>query len=178
MGKGMQRLIRIGLSPQEYSELLPHQVMSAPLECGICGWVGRLQRHGKYWRWLQSALKLLKIAVARFLCPECGGTTSLLPDFALSYRLMEIELVDLYFRAESKQRGDFAFGLPVPSTADRRFTARLSAPLGEGVAGSSEESGLLFRPASHSRSMRRLERAGSSESRAGGRHRGCEPRFG
>ncbi len=110
MGMGMQQVIRIGLSPQEYSELSPHQVMSAPLECGICGWVGRLQRHGKYGRWLQSALKLLKIAVARFLCPGCGGTTSLLPDFALSYRLMEIKLVDLYFRAESQRRVDFAFG--------------------------------------------------------------------
>ncbi len=110
MGMGMQKVIRIEMSPQEYSELSPHQVMSAPLECGICGRVGRLHRHGKYERWLQLALKLLKIAVARFLCPGCGGSTSCLPDFALSYRLMEIETVDLYFRAESRRRVHFAFG--------------------------------------------------------------------
>ncbi len=109
MGRRMQQLVRIELSPQAYAELSPHEVMSAPLECEICGRIGRLHRHGKYSRWLRSTLKLLEISIARFFCPGCGGTTSLLPDFALSYRLMGVELVDLFFRVESKERVDFCF---------------------------------------------------------------------
>lgn len=96
------------MTAQEYARSSPHEVVSAPLECVGCGYVGRLHRHGIYVRWFWSH-QLLEISVARFLCPGCWKTTSLLPEFALSYRLIDIKIVDLFFRSEEVLRRDFSF---------------------------------------------------------------------
>lgn len=104
----MQRIVCLKMTAQEYARQRPHEVVSTPLECVACGRPGRLHRHGIYARWFWSH-QLLEISVARFLCPGCGRTTSLLPDFALSYRLIDIKIVDLFFRAEEALRRDFSF---------------------------------------------------------------------
>jgi hypothetical protein len=61
-----------------------------PRECCVgCGKAAKQHRHGVYWRDVVSrAGRLVTIAVARFLCTACGMTTSHLPKFALTYRLL------------------------------------------------------------------------------------------
>lgn len=93
---------------EEYRASYPHDLVSAPLKCAGCGSNKRLNRNGVYARWCADGKETYRIRVARFLCTACWRTTSLLPDFALSYRLLCLGLVDLYFRAEAKVRVAFA----------------------------------------------------------------------
>ncbi len=104
----MQQIVRTDYSPVQYAQKNPHEVFSPPLKCKICKRVGRLHRHGIYERNVWDT-KVLVIAVARFLCPGCGHTTSLLPQFALPYRLMALAVVDAFFRAEVSKRSDFGW---------------------------------------------------------------------
>jgi transposase-like protein len=100
----MQQLVRLKLSPQDYLRTDPHNVVPHPDRCRLCGHAHRLHRHGTYSRGLLILAKVVAILVARFRCPQCRRTTSLLPDFALSYRLLPLALVDAFFRASAKGR--------------------------------------------------------------------------
>jgi hypothetical protein len=104
----MQRVVSVPISIESYSEQDPHELVSVPLKCDGCGHAGGLHRHGVYARWCGDGRTIYRIRVARFLCPGCCKTTSLLPDFALSYRLLGLAVVDLFFRAEEKARQSFS----------------------------------------------------------------------
>ncbi|QOY37332.1 DUF6431 domain-containing protein [Anaerobacillus isosaccharinicus] len=47
----------------------------------------KLYRHGKYFRSAITKKKITWIPIYRFLCPACGKTFSLLPDFLLPYQI-------------------------------------------------------------------------------------------
>lgn len=104
----MQQIIRTDYSPEQYAPKDPHQLFSAPLKCKGCKRNSRLHRHGYYERNVCET-KVLVIRIARFLCPPCGRTTSLLPEFALPYRLMALAVVDTFFRVDVSKRCEFAF---------------------------------------------------------------------
>lgn len=85
----MQRIFRSPWSPEEYAAQEAHQQVIPESVCPSCGAPTKLWRHGRYERWLVSLVgALVRLCIARFLCPLCRRTISYLPDFALSYRLL------------------------------------------------------------------------------------------
>lgn len=74
-----------------------------PRECCVgCGKAAKQHRHGVYWRDVVSrAGRLVTIAVARFLCTACGMTTSHLPKFALTYRLLGASSLEAFVSGET-----------------------------------------------------------------------------
>jgi len=73
-------------SPQAYQQIVPESV------CANCHRTVKLHRHCRYQRWVVTLLgKLLQIWIARFPCPLCRLTVSYLPDFALTYRVLQVE---------------------------------------------------------------------------------------
>lgn len=86
----MQRIYPCSLTPEEYTKSSTSRKIVPERGCPRCGWRGRLHRHGSYERGITTSAGLvIRIMVARFLCLACGGTVSYLPDFALSYRLLQ-----------------------------------------------------------------------------------------
>jgi transposase-like protein len=86
----MQRIARCELTPEQYVETEAHRQIRVESVCPRCGKPGPLHRHGSYARGITSSVgKVLCVLVARFLCLACGGTVSYLPEFALSYRLVQ-----------------------------------------------------------------------------------------
>jgi len=75
-----------GQSIHEYYRLGKANVF--PEVCGCpqdrCGYPGRLRRHGFYERNALAVTISYRIVVARYLCPVCGRTVSVLPSFLLS----------------------------------------------------------------------------------------------
>lgn len=49
--------------------------------------------------------RLLLIWIARFLCPACGRTTSLLPSFALPYRMMATDTLQAFLQGRMDEPG-------------------------------------------------------------------------
>ena len=85
----MQRIFRSPWSPEEYAAQEAHRQVVPESVCPSCAEPTRLRRHGRYPRWVVSVVDVLvRLWIARFLCPLCRRTISYLPDFALSYRLL------------------------------------------------------------------------------------------
>lgn len=51
--------------------------------CDDCS--GKLHKHGRYYRWVTSKREMIEIPIYRWLCPNCGITFSLLPDFLVPW---------------------------------------------------------------------------------------------
>jgi len=97
----------VGMDILSYAGCNPHEVVGKPECCGHCG--GRdFHRHGTYPRGLCEVSRVLKILVARFLCVICFKTTSRLPNFAISYRLLALALVARYFVSTPEERSGFS----------------------------------------------------------------------
>jgi len=45
----------------------------------------KLHKHGRYFRWVTSKSEHIHIPIYRWLCPDCGITVSLLPDFLIPW---------------------------------------------------------------------------------------------
>lgn len=45
----------------------------------------KLHKHGRYFRWVTSKSEHIHIPIYRWLCPSCGTTISLLPDFLIPW---------------------------------------------------------------------------------------------
>ena len=65
----------------------------------------KLHRHGSYERFLVNEGKPWTIEVARFICPQCRHTVSLLPSFVLPYRLLPVSMVEAWFLGERQHIG-------------------------------------------------------------------------
>jgi hypothetical protein len=66
---------------------------------------GPLHRHGSYERGITTTVgRIVVILVARFLCPQCQHTVSYLPDFALSYRLVQAATLEAFLNGEWARR--------------------------------------------------------------------------
>jgi hypothetical protein len=103
----MQQLVSVAMDVCSYAASDPHEVVGKPECCGQCG--GRqFARHGTYERGLRELSKIIQILVARFLCLDCRRTTSRLPDFALSYRLMALPVVERFFQSAPDVRANFS----------------------------------------------------------------------
>ena len=99
----------VEMEVERYAELDPHEVVGKPEICGHCG-QRRFHRHGTYRRWICEVTRAIQILVARFLCPGCYQTTSRLPDFGLSYRIMALPVVNRYFSSKQEARVSFSHG--------------------------------------------------------------------
>lgn len=51
--------------------------------CEDCG--RKLHKHGRYYRWVTNKREHIHIPIYRWLCPDCGTTVSLLPDFLIPW---------------------------------------------------------------------------------------------
>lgn len=85
----MQRVFRSVWTAEEYLASQAHLQIVPDSVCPSCHRATPLHRHGCYERWMVSVLgALLRLLIARFLCPLCRRTISYLPDFSLTYRLL------------------------------------------------------------------------------------------
>lgn len=101
----MQRIYRCSLTPEEYSLSSAHLAVVPEGSCPRCGEVGPLHRHGSYERGITTAMgKVIEIPIARFLCLGCGRTISYLPDFALSYRLIQAATFEAFLEGRWDRR--------------------------------------------------------------------------
>ena len=85
----MQRVIAVPWSPEQYVAEEAHDLIVPESVCPNCATPTTLHVHGTYQRWFLTTLAvLLRLTIARFLCPECRITISYLPEFCLSYRAL------------------------------------------------------------------------------------------
>jgi len=97
----MQVIEQIELGVEEYVREEWHLKVRPRECCRGCGKAARQHRHGSYFRDVVSkAGKVVRIAVARFLCTGCGATTSHLPKFALTYRLLGASCLEAFVSGE------------------------------------------------------------------------------
>jgi ribosomal protein S27AE len=101
----MQRVWLCRLTPELYQQTEGHRQVRPERLCPHCGSAVGLQRHGTYGRWITTLIgALLRLVVARFLCPRCRRTVSYLPDFALSYRTVHAESFQAYLEGDCQRR--------------------------------------------------------------------------
>lgn len=101
----MQRIYATGLTAEQYVATEAHRQVQAETVCPRCGKSHGLQRHGAYERGITGALgQVLWILIARFLCPGCRRTVSYLPDFAMSYRLVQVETFEAFLEGKIGRR--------------------------------------------------------------------------
>jgi hypothetical protein len=99
-----QIIIHITATIAEYIREQMHRFVKRPDWCVCCGHA-KVHRHGHYDRFLVHDGKPHTIAVARFLCPCCSSTTSLLPSFVLPYRLLPVSMVESWFAGDRSHAG-------------------------------------------------------------------------
>jgi hypothetical protein len=93
----MQRIYPSPWTPEEYESQQAYQQIVPESVCANCHRAVKLHRHCRYQRWVVTLLgKLLQIWIARFLCPLCRLTVSYLPDFALTYRVLQVETFEAF----------------------------------------------------------------------------------
>ena len=132
----MQRIYPSPWTPEEYEATEAHRQVVPDSACPRCQVAGTLQRHGTYERWIISVLGLLlRIGIARFLCPACRHTISYLPDFALTYRPIAVETLEGFLEGEH-QRADVRTFFNLLQSYRRRldwFSPELIRTVGSGL---------------------------------------------
>lgn len=99
----MQQVITLLSSPEQYAEKGLERTVSRPAMCPYCTNGAALEAHGYYQRWVSAfepVGRLVRIRVRRFFCRRCERTVSLLPSFALTYRLLNSELVGRFLTGQ------------------------------------------------------------------------------
>jgi transposase-like protein len=97
----MQRIHPCALTPEEYAAGKKHLEIGAELACPRCGTKRGWHRHGSYERGVTTSVgTVIRILVVRFLCLGCRGTTSYLPSFALSYRVVQAATFEAYLEGK------------------------------------------------------------------------------
>ena len=98
----MQVIHATPYSAEHYSQIQGQRQVRPRECCPCCGKAATQYRHGSYSRWVVSRSgELLVIEVARFLCTVCAATTSYLPSFALTYRLLGPSTLEAYLKGEN-----------------------------------------------------------------------------
>jgi transposase-like protein len=101
----MQRIYPTALTPEVYVELEWHRQVRGETVCPRCGESLGLDRHGVYERGITGAVgQEIRILIARYRCRACGRTVSYLPDFALSYRLVQVTTVEAFLEGKVNHR--------------------------------------------------------------------------
>ena len=92
----MQIIIAYDGGPEDYAREEAHRRVERPEACPNCGKTSGILVLCYYDRWVACSdlRQLMMIKVRRFRCPACRVSTSMLPDFALTYRLVEADTVD------------------------------------------------------------------------------------
>jgi hypothetical protein len=98
----MQVLVPFAGNPEDYQSLAAQRQMTPPSHCPNCGSARKLRLHGYYERYVSTKMtgEAIRLSVRRFRCRDCQLTTSLLPWFCLSYRLVRGESVARFLRGE------------------------------------------------------------------------------
>ena len=126
----MQIIIAFDGDAESYVSSDAHLRVERPRSCPNCLKRIRLRALGYYSRWVSSSGRggTTSIKVRRFRCPACRLSTSMLPDFAQSYRLVETDTVDRYL---SGSRGGHAIATweGLLGNYQRRFEDRLPETL-------------------------------------------------
>ena len=73
-----------GQSVARYVKKFPEVLPSARRKCPACG--GRLNGHGRRWRWVVSLEGVFRVPIQRLICTLCRKTTSLMPGMLFAYR--------------------------------------------------------------------------------------------
>jgi transposase-like protein len=143
----MQRILPWGQTPEAYWASEAHREVRAETSCPRCAGGGPLHRHGTYARSITDTLgRVVRLLVARFRCAACRRTVSYLPEFALSYRLVQAATFEAYLD-ERYERPDVqrwttllaAYGRRV-----RRFAAELGRTIGCGLGQAPPATGRLW----------------------------------
>jgi hypothetical protein len=79
----MIKILCFGRSCKAYLRSYKENSPDVKLCCDKCN--HQLHKHGRYYRWVASKRELLHIPIYRWLCPVCGTTVSLLPDFLIPW---------------------------------------------------------------------------------------------
>jgi hypothetical protein len=96
----------------------------------------KLHRHCRYQRWVVTLLgELLRIWIARFLCPLCRLTVSYLPDFALTYRVLQVQTFEAFLNCEIDRPDVWRFAGLLASYQHRlhQFSSELIRTVGAGL---------------------------------------------
>lgn len=97
----MQVLVPYGGLPEDYHAASAERKMPAPDSCPNCGSSRRLRFHGYYSRFVSGKSgEALVVNIRRLRCRDCRLTTSILPWFCLSYRLVRGESVARFLRGD------------------------------------------------------------------------------
>jgi hypothetical protein len=100
----MQRIYRSPWTPEEYVATEADRQIVPESICPSCLKAVQLHRHGHYQRWLITVLaELLRLWIARFLCPLCRTTISYLPDFAFSYRPLQPRTFEAFIEGQTER---------------------------------------------------------------------------
>lgn len=131
----MQILVPFSGAPEEYLTTSAQRRMPSPASCPNCGSRRRLRFHGYYARYVssKSSSGALLVLVRRLRCRNCQLTTSLLPCFCLTYRLVRGESVARFIRGEGIDACDLQWQALL-SSCRRKFEGwfqELAAPVGE-----------------------------------------------
>lgn len=79
----MYKILSFGRSCKAYLRIYKDSGPDITLCCENCG--HRLHKHGRYYRYVAGKTEYLRIPIYRWLCPKCGTTVSLLPDFLVPW---------------------------------------------------------------------------------------------
>lgn len=79
----MSKILHFGRSCKAYLRLYGNQSPDVTLCCEDCGC--RLHKHGRYMRAVSTRSQIIQIPIYRQLCPVCGKTISLWPDFLVPW---------------------------------------------------------------------------------------------
>lgn len=69
----------------EYEKLGKANIFPVQYGCKNCGYLGKLHRHGFYYRNAITRYTIHRVVIIRFKCPSCKKTYSLLPSFLIPY---------------------------------------------------------------------------------------------
>jgi hypothetical protein len=122
----MQVIIAYDGGPEDYAREEAHFDVGRPYHCPNCRREAVLRALGYYSRWVSSMSrhKMTQILVRRFRCSACRLTTSMLPDFAQTYRLVETDTVDQYL-AGSRSGPSVDVWAELLGRYQRKFESRL-----------------------------------------------------
>jgi hypothetical protein len=122
----MQLLVPFHGAPEDYHSASAERRMPSPESCPNCGSLRRLRFHGYYERYVSARLsgEALRVNIRRMRCRDCRLTTSLLPWFCLTYRLVRGESVARFLRGDGIDACDLQWQSLLASCS-RRFESWL-----------------------------------------------------
>jgi hypothetical protein len=117
----MQLLVQFNGDPEDYHASSAERRILCPPACPNCGSVRRLRLHGYYARYVSSKSngEPLLVLIRRLRCRDCSLTTSLLPFFCLTYRLVRGESVARFLRGEGIDACDLRWQALLSSSRKR-----------------------------------------------------------